>query len=180
MNFKPLLLLPILLFLTSCTYKEPDSNYLLSAIAFQNKNGYTVFAETVSVGTDITSTEPRIFKASGATPEKAFKNLKKDLSKGISTGHCGAIILEDKNEDFKKQVLSFCLDLDCLSSAVVYTDNIENLLSAKSETYAVGYDLYETAKKTHKNCLLYRFKDENFSCPFFTEKGGIIRCKAYE
>lgn len=151
---KKAIIIPVLLIICLCGcagYKEIDTRYMVAALGFDCKKDYTVYAETVSIGTDNTTATPRIFKGMGETPEAAFSDLQKSFSKSVMLDHCAAIILsKDLSEAEKDRILSFCLNQKTLnlSARTALSTDIYTLLSSESETAAVGYDIYAIQKKT--------------------------------
>ncbi len=163
-------------FLCGCSgYKEIDMRYMVSAIGFSYSGEYTVFAETVSIGTDNTTATPRIFKGEGENPEKAFENLKKSFSKGMMLEHCAAVIFESSMEEEKiKNALDYFINLNGvnMSACTAKSSDIQKLLSSESETAAVGYDIYliEKRQETLKESRLVNILSGKIKFPVFENR----------
>ena len=136
--------------LCGCGYINPDEQYMVSAIGVEEKGALTLYAETVSIGTDKSTAEPRVFKASGKTVEDAVNNLQNGCAKSLILDHCAVIILDSNiSPKTKAEVFSFCKTQKSfnISACAVKTDNIEKLLSCTPETATVGYDIYGILKR---------------------------------
>lgn len=171
-----ILSLVLCLFLCGCSsYKEIDTRYMVASLGFSFSEHYTVFAETVSIGTDNTTATPRVFCGNGNTLENAFSDLQKSFSKDIMLDHCAAIILDAAlSKEHQKEVLDFCVQKKeiNLSACTAKSNNIKDLLSSVSETAAVGYDIFAIQKKqkTIVGSELFNYIGGKIKPPYFENR----------
>lgn len=150
-------------------------------MCFNWKEKLTVSVEVLSVSIDEQNISTRVFSASGESPEKAFKALNNKLPKRLLFDHCAAIVLSpDMSDRRKKELLAFCIDDPTvnLSTPVIYSKNIESLLSAEHESAAVGYDIMQILR--HNDCekqsRLYKTAvDLRGILTFKNENGKVVK-----
>lgn len=172
-----LLLVAATFLLCGCgDYKEPDSRYVVAAFGISENDGYTLYIETLSVGTDITSANPRLFKASGKTLDLAFKSLKRNLPKEPSLSHCGAVVVSETGDTVK--LLNFALKSGVNPSAVaVKSPDVEKLLSLEAEKSAVGFDVFAIVKENIKGNYGLYFSVNKKALPVLVAANGGVEVK---
>lgn len=165
-------------FLCSCTNtREIDEQSIVSAVGFKWEKELTVTVEILTVSIDEQNIGTRIFKASGDTPEKAFAALDKKLPKRLLFDHCAAIILSaGMDKEKQKELLFYCIDEPTvnLGTPVVFSQDIDSLLSAEHESAAVGYDIMQILRhnKLEKQSRLYKAALSTEKSVFFKNENG--------
>lgn len=151
---KIFLIVLIPLFLCSCNQnREIDEQSIVSAVCFDWDKNLKITVEILSVDTDSKNIGTDIFSATGKDIKSAFSNLDKKLPKRLLFDHCAAIVLNpDMSDKRKHDILFYLIDEPTvnLSTPVIYSDNIEALLSARHESAAVGYDIMQILRHNNK------------------------------
>jgi hypothetical protein len=135
-------------------YREPEQQYLISAIGFDNaENELKVSLEVIifSVGKAESSIESKVFSGNGLTVKQALGNLSSEVAKKLLYGHCALIVLgESLTGSQVEEIFQFCSsgkDIP-LSTSLISTPDAMALLSCKSiSTPVTGYDITGVLKQ---------------------------------
>ncbi len=135
-------------------YREPEQQYLISAIGFDNEdNELKVSLEVIifSVGKAESSIESKVFSGKGQTVKQALGNLSSEVAKKLLYGHCALIVLGESITDSQvDEIFQFCSsgkDIP-ISASLVSTTDAMALLSCKSiSTPVTGYDITGVLKQ---------------------------------
>lgn len=173
-----ILILSVLCFASLCGcggYKEPDGRYTVAALGISKGENYRIIAETVSIGTDNATADPRIFVGEGKTLKAAFCDVNSMFSKEIMLDHCAAVVMENsvgENGEILKYLLSLGLNP---SACTVRTEDVADLLSAVPERSAVGYDIMGIVRREKLDgCRLFRILSGDLVCPEFIKNGDAV------
>lgn len=145
-----LMLLGILC-LSGCSgsvYTQSDQQYIVSSVAFLNKNGrIKAIAEAVAVNAESTeqSVERVVLEGEGETPSESILDLGAKLSKPLLFDHCGVILTDASlNSEEVEKVFSYCEKNKQINLAayIVHSEDAEALLMVKPmAALTVGYDI---------------------------------------
>ena len=155
-------------------YREIDSEYLITAIGFEEKEGkFTVFTEVLEIAADKKDTKSRLFLSDGKTPYEAVENIADLLPKKAVFDHCPSAIIgsEIKGETLKR-IIKYLYDTKNLNLGICLycTDDIKELLSLKPQTNSVGYDINAIKSNIEKTTGI-PFKNKYYEiCSFEIEK----------
>ena len=169
---KVLLVLPILLCFCGC--RKTQSEYLISAIGFDNNGGMlnTCF-EAVIINSETQSEELKIIEVQGETVEECVKNLSRKSTQGYLLSHCGVLIIgQSVTEKQLNGIYDFCLKNPDITLSVLLaeTENAKKLLSGKPvSTISVGYDIMWLIKQYSENRNI-NFKNRCFEIISQSEK----------
>lgn len=190
-------ILPLLLMLSlagcrsDALYREPERQYLVSAVGFDREDeGLKVTLEVVifSVGEAEGGIESRTFSGVGQTIKSALGSLSGEVSKKLLYGHCALIVLgETLTPEEVGEVLDFCDSENELpiSSSLVSSPDAAALLACQSiSTPVTGYDITGVIKQKSEDWgiglsnRLYEVKGRRgggkgcFALPSFRVSGG--------
>lgn len=134
------------LLLCGCAgYRETDSEYLISSVAFKKQDGiFYAYIEVLALSAKESNSYSKVFMSQGKTPFEAVNNTVAMLSKKAVFDHCAVAIIEDsiKGNDLKEinKYLYNTRNLN-LGIYVFVTEDAQKILSLKSEAIGIGYDL---------------------------------------
>ncbi len=138
--------LALLALIMLCGCQRTKSDYLVSSMGFDYKNGqfYTCFEAVIS-NSETDEQSVKLIKGKGETIEKSVEEIKKQCTQKLLLSHCGAVIVgESVPQKQLEQIYEYCFNNAdiTLSTLCVETENAEKLLSQKPiSTIAVGYDI---------------------------------------
>ncbi len=139
-------------------YREPEQQYLVSAVGFDRENGELKASLEViifSVGKAEGSIESKVFTGAGKTVKQALGNLSGEISKKLLYGHCALIVLgESLNAGQVDEIFNFCCSGKeiPISASLVSAPDAAALLSCKSiSTPVTGYDITGVIKQKSEN-----------------------------
>ena len=172
------LFVPFCLFLSACQgYREIDSEYLITAIGFCEKEAkFTVYAEVLEVAAEKKDTKSELFCATGKTPFEAVENIAGLLPKKAVFDHCGTAIIgsEITGKDFKK-IIKYLYDAKNLNLGICLycAGEIEEILSLKPRTTSIGYDIMAIKNNLEKTTGI-SFKNKYYEiCDSVISKKGF-------
>ncbi len=139
------------LFLTGC--KSAKSDYLISSIGFDYKEGWleTSFEAVIS-NSETDKQNVELITGKGKTVEKSVAEIKKQCTQKILLSHCAVIVIgETVPQEQLDQIYEYCFKTQdiTLSAIFVRTQNAKKLLSQKPvSTIAVGYDILSLTEQS--------------------------------
>ena len=172
-----LLLVSLCLILTcGCSgYREIDSEYLISAIAFEKEGkSFHVYAEVRSISTQDKEPESKLFDADGDTPYEAVNNMALLLPKKAVFDHCGTAIIDEKitGKDFKS-VIKYLYDTRNLNLGIYLfaAKDVKKILSCDPQAISVGYDIMSIQDNMEKTSGV-KFKNKYYETVSRTMANG--------
>ena len=140
MKLKILLIIAILLSLCSCAYTEPNAKFTVTAFGVSaNEKTTKAYLQAIdpenSLEGKVTTFE---VTGQGKSVSLALRDIKTKLSKEASFQHCQLIILSSGvKENSFSDYLGLCKQIGVpLRTKIIYTDDIEKLLTNKKITDA--------------------------------------------
>ena len=161
---------------TGCAgYREIDSEYLITAIGFEEREGkFAVYAEVLEVAADKKDTKSERFSAAGVTPYEAVENIAGLLPKKAVFDHCGTAIVsvKTKGENLKK-IIKYLFDTKNLNLGICLycAEDVEKILAQKPQGVSVGYDIM-AIKSNLEKATGVSFRNKYYEiCALQMEKG---------
>lgn len=167
-------------------YSEPEQQYIVSAIGFDDDGGsIKVSVEVIVIKGEKTDSdlETRIFSGSGKTIEQAFNQLSGGIAKGLMLTHCGVVIIGDTIDKKElNEIFDYCFHEESITLAanMLAAQSAEQLLRCQSiSTPVVGYDLISLLREKSKyigigqHSTFYRLQAQRsntrniFALPYF-------------
>ena len=138
---KLVLILFVLLSLCSCSYKEPNSVFTVTAVGISAKGEESVV--TLKIKESENSVE---ITGEGKSAKEALQEIKTKLSKKASFEHCQLIAVSGLEGHRITDAISFCRDCGVpLRTKMVYITDINRVFSAEKQGEIVS--LLKQAKK---------------------------------
>lgn len=152
--------------LTGCAgYREIDSEYLISAVAFdKDEKDFRIYAEVRAISAQDKDTKNKVFDATGKTPYEAVNDIAALLPKKAVFDHCGTAIISDKIKgENLESVIDYLYDAKNLNLGIyLYTaKDIEKIFSCESQAISVGYDIMAIQDNIEKTSGV-KFKNRYF------------------
>ena len=153
-----LVLCLILTCATGCSnsthYREPERQYLVSAIGFDRQDDLMrVSLEVVifKVGEAESSIETKVFNGVGESVREGLGSLSGEISKLLLFSHCTLIVLgESLTPAQRQEALDFCTpdnDINISASVICTPDALALLSSGSISTPVTGYDITGVLKQ---------------------------------
>lgn len=146
-----------ILFLALCAtlcgcngYRETNQGLFVTAICFEAVDeGYNSAIEIIYSLENESNTAREVLYSSAATPALCMAQFKSSLSRELYFEHCGAVIVNDSASDSQiHQLVDYCKTQGInLSSFVVVTSDLKQLLEASGFSGNTGFDIMTLMKK---------------------------------
>lgn len=135
-------------------YREPERQYLVSAMGFDRRDSLLMISLEViifSVGSAQSSIETRVFSGLGERVREALGSLSGEVSKLLLFSHCRLIVLgESLTPEQRGEVFAFCTpenDINITASVICSPDALELLSADSLSTPVTGYDITGVIKQ---------------------------------
>lgn len=176
----------ICILLTGCQgYRETDSEYLISAIGFENAGEeYKVYSEVLSLSGEKKDSKSELFSGKGKTPYEAVSDIAARLPKKAVFDHCSTALIQSNisGGDFK-EIVEYLFNTKNLNLGICLycADDIKEILSLEPQALSVGYDVSaiknnlekttgtDFENKYYEICSL-QISDKSFCLPKVTAK----------
>lgn len=158
-------------------YREINSEYLVSAIGFDNENGsFRVYAQVLAISEEKKDSECKLFEGVGKTPYEAVANIDSQLPKKAVFDHCSTALIGESIAGKRfKTVMEYLYDTKNLNLGIsLYaTRDIKEVLSSDSQALSSGYDIM-AIKSNIENSTGIGFKNRYYEiCALQIKNGGF-------
>lgn len=135
-------------------YRETNQGLFVTAMCFEStEEGYNAAIEVIYSSENESGIKRELLYSTGATPAICMAAFSSGITRELYFEHCGAIIINEamphSNID---QIIDYCKQLKALnlSSFLVVTPDINQLLEISSFSGNVGFDVMNLMKRIRK------------------------------